>query len=296
VKANQDGKAKSSWYRNVVRLHRLQGLSFYGFLVHSDGMIELLTNVTRTTHMRTYTRNFILTAVSALAVLLLCPALQATTVVSDMTLTESGGRTYGPAYEVYGQAKIGVYVGPYTDMFSNYYGDNASFPAFCLDLNVNTTIGSSYPGTLYTVDSYAGVDTVATGATNMSLQQAEEVSFLASYALYLEAQDPANVHAVEGPIQMAIWQIMGTLGSTSADLGAETYVSTAQAAYLSNLITPDISHFSIWAPQHLGDTQRFVIAVEDEHMIRSAIPEPGTVIFLGTGVLLMALSRIRRRR
>jgi hypothetical protein len=244
--------------------------------------------------MRTHTRKFILTAVSALAILLLCPKLQAITAISNMTLTGSGFGNYAPAFEVVGTAQTHnqVTVGPYTDLFSNYFGTGqATLQAFCLDLNVTISEGPVYPGTLYTLDS---LDTVA---ANMSLQQAEEVSFLASYALYLGAPDASLVQSVEGPIQMAIWQIMGTLGATPPDTSAaaETYVSTAQAAYLAGLIQP-LNNFAIWAANPAGSAQRFVIAVQDDALIRSAVPEPGTMVFLGTGVLLMALSRIRRRQ
>jgi hypothetical protein len=125
----------------------------------------------------------------------------------------------------------------------------------------------------------------------------EEAAFLASYSLYLGATSPtSNVSTVNGPISMAIWQLMGTLGSTAPDPAALPYIQMAQSAYNDGLIAPYLSSFSIWTPSAGVSSQKFITAIRLDTMVLSATPEPGTVVFLGTGVLLMGLSRIRRRR
>jgi hypothetical protein len=46
----------------------------------------------------------------------------------------------------------------------------------------------------------------------------------------------------------------------------------------------------------ISGNQRFISAGSMPPGVLTSTPEPGTVVFLGTGVLLMALSRIRRRK
>ena len=74
----------------------------------------------------------------------------------------------------------------------------------------------------------------------------------------------------------------------------------AQYAYPHDLIpTTFLTSVSIWTPDQPGSQQRFMTAVRDDSMIETALPEPGTAAFLGTGVLLLALGgavAIRRRR
>lgn len=223
--------------------------------------------------MRPNTRRWILKSVCALAVTLCCRDMQAATI--ELT----GNATFG--YE-------GILVGPYAATLD---GDLAT-QVFCLDLHIDTYLGRSYDGTL------------ATPQTQME----EEAAFLASYALYLGAPSGGLVNSVEGPISMAIWQIMGTMGATVPDPAAQPYVELARSAYAGSAITPAfLSGVSVWTPSPEGSAQRFVTAISDDSMIHRALngtqsaglseaPEPGTVAFLGTGLLLMALSRIRGGR
>lgn len=217
--------------------------------------------------MRPYGRNFILTAaVGTLAILLLCPSMQATTII----LTGN----YSWDYE-------GIAVGPYLASLDG----RPNLSVFCLDLHLSTYVNTTYSGSL------------STPATQLE----EEAAFLASYSLYLGAPSslPTMVNNVEGPISLAIWQLMGTLGATSPDPAALPYIQFAQYAYSHDLIPAAfLTSVSIWSPEQPGSEQRFMTAVRDDSMIQSALPEPGTAVFLGTGVLLLALSRavaIRRR-
>jgi hypothetical protein len=217
--------------------------------------------------MRPYGRNFILTAAAGtLAILLLCPSLQATTI----KLTGNYSWTYQ-----------GIIVGPYRASLDGV----PDFSVFCLDLHLNTYVNTTYAG----------------GLTTPSTQAEEEAAFLASYSLYLGAPSslPTMVNNVEGPISLAIWELMGTLGATKPDPAAAPYILLAQSAYSQGLIPAAfLSNVSIWTPDQPGSEQRFMTAVRDDSMIESALPEPATAVFLGTGVLLLALGRavaIRRR-
>ena len=223
--------------------------------------------------MRPNTRHWILKSACTLAITLFCARSQAT------TIQLTGNPTF--AYD-------GILVGPYAATLGN---DPAAL-VFCMDLHVDTYLGTIYEGS------------VSTPRT----QQEEEAAFLASYALYLGAPSGGLVVPVEGPINMAIWQIMGTLGVTAPDPAAQSYIELAHSAYSTNAITPAfLTSVSIWTPGQQGSAQRFVTAISDDSMILGALggsqsaglneaPEPGTLVLLGTGVLLMALSRIRRPR
>ena len=137
----------------------------------------------------------------------------------------------------------------------------------------------------------------------------EEAAFVASYALSLGAHptgDTAKVTTVDGPASEAVWQIMGTLGSWTPDPSAIGFKQTAAyaLAHAPELTSNNyLTHVYIFIPTvsqtnltYNSSAQRFISAYSDTTLIQQATPEPGTMIFLGTGVLLIALSRIRRRR
>jgi hypothetical protein len=201
-------------------------------------------------------RKSILTVIGML-VLLLCPSSHAT------ILNLTGNPSFG--YQ-------GILVGPYAATL----GNDPNFWVFCLDLHLDTYVGATYDG-------------------NMSSPQTpaeQEVAFLASYALYLGAPSGGLVNNVEGPISMAIWQLMGTMGPTAPDPAAQPYIELAQAAYSDDLITPEfLSAVAIWTPSPEGSSQRFVTAIRDDSVILDAVPEPGTLVFMGSCVVLLALGR-----
>lgn len=217
--------------------------------------------------MRMYTRNLILIA-STLTILFACPTLQASTI----TLSGNPHPNYG--YQ-------GILVGPYVATLE----DDPNNLVFCLDLHINSYVNTAYAGTLSRPGS----------------QEEKEAAYLAAYSLYLGAPSASLVQTVQGPISMAIWQIMGTLdlnGShTPPDPAAAPYIRLAESAYSSGRISDEfLSDVKIWSPASGVNSQRFITAVRDDDLFESTVPEPGTWIFLGSGILLMGLSRIGRRR
>jgi hypothetical protein len=221
--------------------------------------------------MRPNTRHWILKSACGLALTLFFPILHAT------TIQLTGNPTF--AYD-------GILVGPYAATL----GDDPAALVFCMDLHIDTYLRTTYEGSL--------------SAPQTQLEQ--EAAFLASYALYLGAPSGGLVNLVEGPISMAIWQIMGTMGATPLDPAAQSYIELAHSAYSNNAITPAfLTGVSIWTPNQQGSAQRFVTANSDDSTILGALggtqsaglseaPEPGTLVLFGTGILLMAVSRIRR--
>jgi hypothetical protein len=210
-------------------------------------------------------------AAAALLVALLVPAAQAAT----LTLTQDPNQVY-----------YGINVGPYPISLS----PTTATLSFCLDENLISYFGASYDGTLHTPSG----------------QQEEESAFLASYALYENATNPANVSTVAGPISNAIWSIMGTLETDPLPpdqaAAAQYYIDLAQNAYATpGLISSAfLSHVYVFVPDTPG-IQRFVTAYSDtsmnltNSMPLSDAPEPGTLATIGTGALLVALGRRRKR-
>src|ERR1039457_2210414 len=154
-------------------------------------------------------RKFILIVGITLAILLLCPALQANT-----TITISGG--YSPYSGFSGTGSIGPYTGT---VQTNGTGTPIySGLVFCLDENLAYSLTYSDGTTASTQGTWTSLSTLITNHQDATLtQEEEEAAFLASYALYLGAHatgDSSTIQStVDGPIAMAIWQIMNTLSA-----------------------------------------------------------------------------------
>ena len=91
----------------------------------------------------------------------------------------------------------GIAVGPYLASLNGA----PDLSVFCLDLHISTGVQTTYTG----------------GLTTPSTEAEEEAAFLASYSLYLGVPSslPTIVNNVEGPISLAIWQLMGPWATPS---------------------------------------------------------------------------------
>jgi hypothetical protein len=219
--------------------------------------------------MHPHTRKLILTAIATLAFLLVCPALLANTAleitnVYNWSYVDSNGDNVVP--------------GPYLATI----GGVENLLVYCLDLHIATPVGNTYDGYL----------------THPTTPAEDEAAFLAAYSLTLGAPtgDPTIVQNYEGPISMAIWQLMGTLtqngSSIPPDPAAQYFVDLATTAYNNHQISSAfLSSVNIWNPGTPGSG-----STAEQRFIYTATPEPTTLVFLGSGLLLIALSRIRRRR
>ena len=219
--------------------------------------------------MRPHTRNLVLTTVGTLALLLFSPALRANTSleitnVFNWSYVDSNGDTIVP--------------GPYLATI----GGVQNLLVYCLDLHISTPVGTTFNGYL----------------THPSTPAEDEAAFLAAYSLTLGAPtgSPTTVQNYDGPISMAIWQLMGTLtqngSSTPPDPAAQYFVLLATTAYNSGQISSSfLNSVNIWNPGTPGSP-----SVAEQRFIVATTPEPATLVFLGSGLLLIALSQIRRRR
>ena len=219
--------------------------------------------------MHPHTRKLVLAAVGTLAFLLFCPAVRASTSleitnVFDWSYIDSNGDNIVP--------------GPYLATI----GGAPNLLVYCLDLHINTPVGTNFDGYL----------------THPSTPAEDEAAFLAAYSLTLGTPNGNStiVQNYDGPISMAIWQLMGPLtqngSSPPPDPAAQHFIDIATTAYNNGQISNSfLSSVNIWNPGTPGSNstaeQRFIVATT---------PEPTTLVFLGSGLLLIALSRIRRRR
>jgi hypothetical protein len=105
-------------------------------------------------------------------------------------------------------------------------------------------------------------------------------------------------------VQFAIWTIMGSLAYNSVthrgpytapdQAKTDALVALADKAYSQNWLTPSfLNDVLIWTPASANTSQRF-ITYETNPLYYT--PEPGTMVFMGTGVLLIVLGRIRLGR
>ena len=202
-------------------------------------------------------------------VLMLCAMLTLATIPATASTMLTLGSDPNQVYN-------GINVGPYPATIDGASG----LLVFCLNEGLTANWGGQYLGTLHT----------PSGA------QEEEAAFLGAYSLFqAPIHDAAYVNNVAGPISMAIWQIMGELGSQPADPKAAPYIQMAQAAFNDNLIPADfLAQVRVFSPND-SRIQPFMTAVRDDEMIANATPEPGTWLFLATGIGLIALGRLRGR-
>jgi hypothetical protein len=184
-----------------------------------------------------------------------------------------------------------VPVGPYAGVLTN----DPNYLFFCITGGNTSNTGN--PG-------YTGSE-----AAPSTIPQ-EEAAFLASLALSTAVVDQITVSSngtsvsltptgsmsvvnfvknVLGPIQMAIWQVMGSLpseapwydGSNDTNTLTQNFVTQAASGYLGK----NYSNYIIFTPDNTS-SQSFIQV--------PSVPEPGTMVLFGTGLLLLGLGSTRK--
>ena len=232
-----------------------------------------------------------------------------------------------PATFVVGQDNLGSYtpnngsgtnegvsmpVGPYAGVLTINGKQSPNYLYFCLT------------GNQYLDSTENGTEASVPASTLATTQQLEEAAFLASLTLTDAAQDKitltstngstitftANgststgqfISSVLGPIQDAIWYVMGTLPSGDSnttilkDPTIAGLVSLAQTNYMNYTYNNDqvftyvLADNQSWCPPQTQG-QSFISVTP----LTPSVPEPGTMVLFGAGALLMGLGGIRRR-
>jgi hypothetical protein len=203
-------------------------------------------------------------------------------------------------YQPLGEPTIGVHVpqpvpvGPYAGVLTN--DPNHLF--FCI-----TGGNTSSPGN----PGYTGSEAAPSSTST------EEAAYLASLALSTAVLDkiivssdgtsvsltPASgstwtvdqfVLKVLGPIQMAIWQVMTSLPGEAPWYDGQNDTNTLTQGFVTQAINNHgpataYSNFIIFTPDNTS-SQSFIQV--------PSVPEPGTMVLFGTGVLLMGLGSTRK--
>ena len=192
-----------------------------------------------------------------------------------------------------------VPVGPYAGVLTNTVNGTTdpNYLFFCITGGNTSNTGN--PG-------YTGSESAPTSTST------EEAAYLASLALSTAVLDKINivssngtsvsltqtgsmlvsdfVKSVLGPIQMAIWQVMGSLpseapwydGSNDTNTLTQNFVTQAASGYLGK----NYSNYIIFTPDNTS-SQTFI-------QVPGSVPEPGTMILFGTGVLPLGLGSTRK--
>ena len=100
------------------------------------------------------------------------------------------------------------------------------------------------------------------------------------------------VNDVVAPIQMAIWEIMGTsAGSTDTNSYTEALYTQAKNEW-TNVLQYSTNPVTAWLN---ANVQVFTTNCGGQSFISIATPEPGSMVLFGTGALLLGFGFVRRR-
>jgi len=216
---------------------------------------------------------------------------------------------------VVGQDNLGSYTP--VDSLSNPVGANMPVGPYAGRLTIDGVEQSNYlyfclTGNQYLDSTEYGSEASAPTSTLATTQQLEEAAFLASYTLTeaaldqitLTSTDGVNItfnanggttkeqfiNSVLGPIQDAIWYVMGTLPAGDSNILNDPVISglvtLAQTSYM-NYTYNYVQVFAFSPTKDQPNGQSFISV--------NPVPEPGTMVLFGAGALLMGLGCIRRR-
>lgn len=171
-----------------------------------------------------------------------------------------------------GVTKKNVYIGPYTMSINGQ-----SLPALCIDFIDDSDINDPWSAYVTPVGSSNLSDTYHPTYG----QEYEEEAYI-----YSQIVAPGVTSAERTALQIAAWDLTayGITNSSYTNLiGDSSYIDTALADY---------SMMNFTGYEIISDT---VAGCEQEFIVKTAAPEPGSLFLLGSGLLLAAGFALLRR-
>jgi hypothetical protein len=186
--------------------------------------------------------------------------------------------------DVYGVAHDSIPVDPYIATSDGGTYNNASVFLFCYDLNSPTEVATPYSGSIESVTEFSGPAFTALMEATYLLNELNEDGMLNAPL------------ATRGAISMAIWEIMNPSSSTAStqfptDPAAGPYeLEAANAVSYGSWTIADAADWPTWVPDN-PEIQRFGVVVAGA----PPVPEPGTMVLAGLGLIVLGCFKRKRR-
>jgi hypothetical protein len=189
------------------------------------------------------------------------------------------------SYTATDQSSQTVPTGPYIGTFTGGSFGSSTTYLFCLDFNIDTSIGQPYSGYLVHPTTQADI----------------ESAYLENKVLQAGGYN-SDVQSLSGPVSMAIWTLEDPSSANPApfpvDPTTAALVTEAQNAYLNGTWTASMAAaFPMWIPDTIGSSQRFGVMLGPQFSTTDIVPEPGSAsLFVIAGLLFFASRKLHSIR